>query len=207
VDQLHCQYRNRRRGRDRRRSASHRGTVAFGVAGRGSDGLRPRRDSGVTARFSVTPLTPAGTSRQNHRIVRGQRLRFGEPQRAAVPTTLGNVPDGARHRHSVVAVLLVLAVIVIAGYNGLVRARNAYKNAFAQIDVQLLRRFDLIPNLIETAKGVTWRTSGPDPGGRRGGARRRGSSLSGPRLADYFVLCSRVVVVRCVGCRPRTGAS
>jgi LemA protein len=52
----------------------------------------------------------------------------------------------------VVVVLLLLAVIVIAGYNGLVRARNAYKNAFAQIDVQLRRRFDLIPNLIETAK-------------------------------------------------------
>ncbi|MFZ2235114.1 MAG: LemA family protein [Dokdonella sp.] len=38
-------------------------------------------------------------------------------------------------------------------YNGLVTARNAYKNAFAQIDVQLTRRYDLIPNLVETAKG------------------------------------------------------
>src|SRR3546814_9963695 len=38
-------------------------------------------------------------------------------------------------------------------YNGLVRARNAFRNAFAQIDVQLQRRFDLIPNLVETAKG------------------------------------------------------
>ncbi|QYJ05769.1 LemA family protein [Nocardioides panacisoli] len=38
-------------------------------------------------------------------------------------------------------------------YNGLVRARNGYKNAFAQIDVQLTRRHDLIPNLVETAKG------------------------------------------------------
>jgi LemA protein len=52
----------------------------------------------------------------------------------------------------VAVVVLVLIVLVIAGYNGLVRARNAYKNAFAQIDVQLRRRFDLIPNLIETAK-------------------------------------------------------
>ena len=53
----------------------------------------------------------------------------------------------------VVAVVVVLLVVfVIAGYNGLVRARNAYKNAFAQIDVQLRRRFDLIPNLVETAK-------------------------------------------------------
>jgi LemA protein len=41
---------------------------------------------------------------------------------------------------------------VIGGYNGLVRARNAFRNAFAQIDVQLQRRFDLIPNLVETAR-------------------------------------------------------
>ncbi len=41
---------------------------------------------------------------------------------------------------------------MVGGYNGLVRARNAFKNAFAQIDVQLQRRFDLIPNLVETAK-------------------------------------------------------
>jgi LemA protein len=51
---------------------------------------------------------------------------------------------------AVVVVLLVLWLVV--GYNGLVRARNAFKNAFAQIDVQLQRRFDLIPNLVETAK-------------------------------------------------------
>jgi hypothetical protein len=38
-------------------------------------------------------------------------------------------------------------------YTGLVTARNGYKNAFAQIDVQLQRRYDLIPNLVETAKG------------------------------------------------------
>jgi LemA protein len=50
--------------------------------------------------------------------------------------------------------LVVLAVVVaIAIYNGLVTRRNAYKNAFSQIDVQLKRRHDLIPNLVETAKG------------------------------------------------------
>ena len=38
-------------------------------------------------------------------------------------------------------------------YNGLVTLRNRYKNAFSQIDVQLKRRYDLIPNLVETAKG------------------------------------------------------
>ena len=50
--------------------------------------------------------------------------------------------------------ILVMAAIWAVGiYNGLVAARNAYRNAFAQIDVQLQRRFDLIPNLVETAKG------------------------------------------------------
>jgi LemA protein len=50
-------------------------------------------------------------------------------------------------------VIGVAALWLISVYNGLVRARNAYKNAFAQIDVQLKRRHDLIPNLVETAKG------------------------------------------------------
>lgn len=49
--------------------------------------------------------------------------------------------------------LIAVAVFVVIGiYNGLVTARNGYKNAFAQIDVQLQRRYDLIPNLVETAK-------------------------------------------------------
>jgi LemA protein len=51
------------------------------------------------------------------------------------------------------AVLVVLALWAVGVYNGLVTSRNGYKNAFAQIDVQLQRRFDLIPNLVETAKG------------------------------------------------------
>jgi LemA protein len=58
-----------------------------------------------------------------------------------------------------VTLLILLVIVVVLGfwivgiYNGLVTGRNAYKNAFAQIDVQLQRRFDLIPNLVETAKG------------------------------------------------------
>ena len=49
--------------------------------------------------------------------------------------------------------LVVLAFWAIGAYNRLVNLRNQFKNAFAQIDVQLKRRYDLIPNLVETAKG------------------------------------------------------
>jgi LemA protein len=53
----------------------------------------------------------------------------------------------------VFAVFIAIALFFISIYNRLVGGRNAYKNAFAQIDVQLTRRHDLIPNLVETAKG------------------------------------------------------
>jgi LemA protein len=53
----------------------------------------------------------------------------------------------------VLAVVVALAVWAISIYNGLVTLRNRFKNAFSQIDVQLKRRYDLIPNLVETAKG------------------------------------------------------
>lgn len=52
-----------------------------------------------------------------------------------------------------VGVPLLLVVWMVGIYNGLVQLRNRFKNAFAQIDVQLKRRYDLIPNLVETAKG------------------------------------------------------
>jgi LemA protein len=54
----------------------------------------------------------------------------------------------------VILVIIIVAVLMFGSmYNRLVTARNAFKNAFAQIDVQLTRRYDLIPNLVEIAKG------------------------------------------------------
>jgi LemA protein len=58
----------------------------------------------------------------------------------------------------IVLVVLVVIVVIVGGliagiYNKLVTMRNRYKNAYAQIDVQLKRSYDLIPNLVETAKG------------------------------------------------------
>lgn len=54
----------------------------------------------------------------------------------------------------IVIAVVVLAIIIwaISTYNGLISLRNRFKNAFAQIDVQLQRRYDLIPNLVDTAK-------------------------------------------------------
>ena len=65
-----------------------------------------------------------------------------------------------------ITLLVILGVIVFAGlflvgiYNTLVGLRNRFKNAFAQVDVQLKRRYDLIPNLVETAKGYMAHESG-----------------------------------------------
>src|SRR3954471_16478846 len=50
-------------------------------------------------------------------------------------------------------IAVVLVVFIVGAYNALVTLRNRYKNAYSQIDVQLKRRYDLIPNLVETAKG------------------------------------------------------
>ena len=50
-------------------------------------------------------------------------------------------------------IILLVIILVAAIYNSLVTLRNRYKNSFSQIDVQLKRRYDLIPNLVETAKG------------------------------------------------------
>ena len=53
----------------------------------------------------------------------------------------------------IIAIIVVLVIFVIASYNGLVKSRMQTKEAWSQIDVQLKRRNDLLPNLIETVKG------------------------------------------------------
>ena len=53
----------------------------------------------------------------------------------------------------IIGIIALLIIFIVANYNGLVRVRNQMRNAWAQIDVQLKRRYDLIPNLMETVKG------------------------------------------------------
>ena len=55
----------------------------------------------------------------------------------------------------IIIILLAIVLYLISGYNGLVNARNRVKNSYSQIDVQLKRRNDLIPNLVETVKGYS----------------------------------------------------
>ena len=76
-----------------------------------------------------------------------------------------------------IAVAVVLLLYVIVAYNGLVRLRNRVENAWAQIDVQLRRRYDLIPNLIETVKGYA--THERETFQRVTEARSRGINASG----------------------------
>ncbi|MBI2860871.1 MAG: LemA family protein [Chloroflexi bacterium] len=52
-----------------------------------------------------------------------------------------------------IGIVVILLIMIIATYNSLVRLRNEVRNAWAQIDVQLKRRYDLIPNLVDTVKG------------------------------------------------------
>jgi LemA protein len=66
-----------------------------------------------------------------------------------------NVEENPMSVETIVGLVVIIGLVayVISIYNGLVTSRNRFKNNFAQIDVQLQRRYDLIPNLVETAKG------------------------------------------------------
>ena len=79
----------------------------------------------------------------------------------------------------VLAIIVALAVWAIGIYNGLVTLRNRFKNAFSQIDVQLKRRYDLIPNLVESVKGYMQHERGT----LEAVIKARGSALSASQQA------------------------
>src|ERR1700755_2745828 len=67
-----------------------------------------------------------------------------------------SIPRGGPTMYIAIGVIMVIVafcLLAVALYNGLVTRRNRYKNAYAQIDVQLKRRYDLIPNLVEAVRG------------------------------------------------------
>jgi LemA protein len=79
---------------------------------------------------------------------------------------------------------LLLAIWLMGIYNGLVVARNRFENAFAQIDVQLKRRYELIPNLVEAVKGyMSHERETLEPSSRPATARGRPSRKSPPTPA------------------------
>ncbi|NLV45220.1 MAG: LemA family protein [Candidatus Hydrogenedentes bacterium] len=103
------------------------------------------------------------------------------------------------------AVVFLLALWVAGVYNALVRLRNAVKNAWSQIDVQLKRRHDLIPNLVETAKGymtheretlesvVKARNLAQGASDKGAGPAEQGAAESGlsKALSNFFVVVER----------------
>ncbi|HUR78745.1 MAG TPA: LemA family protein [Acidimicrobiales bacterium] len=87
-----------------------------------------------------------------------------------------------------VVVVVIVGVVLVAMYNKLVRLRNRIENAWAQIDVQLQRRYDLIPNLVETVKGYASHEKGVLEGVTQ--ARNAAMNAQGPQAkaeADNIV--------------------
>ena len=99
-------------------------------------------------------------------------------------------------------IVVIVVLWLVVTFNGLVRLRNQVKNAWAQIDVQLKRRHDLIPNLVETAKGymgheretleavVKARNLATQAGGEAGRASKAEQGLSGA-LGQFFLVVER----------------
>src|SRR5262249_14155568 len=108
-------------------------------------------------------VDPGGRcARSRRRIRRSARMCplavFGRPPHAPIPWKRRLVvaaPCGRKWMMGtiVLCILVIPAVLAVTSYTRLIDLRNRYKNAFSQIDVQLKRRYDLIPNLVETAKG------------------------------------------------------
>jgi LemA protein len=92
----------------------------------------------------------------------------------------------------VVAVLIVLALALVAIYNRLVRLRNRVENAWAQVDVQLRRRYDLIPNLVETVKGYAAHERGTFEEVTRARAAAQGASTVAEQAQAENVLTAAI---------------
>src|SRR5436190_9793090 len=115
----------------------------------GGDRARPnRRLFGNVRPLTDRPLPPTNKSLIPARPAARMGREITTPSRCPTMWTTVTVIG-------IAAVILVLLLVFffVAVYNALVMLRNQYKNSFAQIDVQLRRRYDLIPNLVETVKG------------------------------------------------------
>src|SRR5690606_16923678 len=123
--------------------------LLFGIGrGRGRGGVRRRAGRSRCREARKQGRGGDDDGGQSHVILhRAWQCRALWPERSIV---------SSRRRSNmswlILALLVGLVLWAVGIYNGLVMARNAYKNAFAQIDVQLTRRYDLIPNLVEVAK-------------------------------------------------------
>jgi len=94
----------------------------------------------------------AGDTVRRFTLGAGHRILWLEPDCSLFPA-VRETPEVRMAFVILVAVVLLLIVVVVAMYNGLVRLKVQCDNAWADIDVQLKRRYDLIPNLVETVKG------------------------------------------------------
>src|SRR5213596_3079059 len=109
---------------------------------------RPTRGSAAGLRAGGDWRAASDRDHGENRSTTGARARVGD----------GDAPTQGGRSMGIggwifLAVVVAVVVWVMAMYNGLVTLRNRFRNAFSQIDVQLKRRYDLIPNLVETAKG------------------------------------------------------
>src|SRR3989442_444783 len=109
---------------------------------------RPTRGSAAGLRAGGDWRAASDRDHGENRSTTGARARVGD----------GDAPTQGGRSMGIggwifLAVVVAVVVWVMAMYNGLVTLRNRFRNAFSQIDVQLRRRYDMIPNLVETAKG------------------------------------------------------
>ena len=159
---------------------------------------RPRSPPPATARRRVRDGALAGEYVAMYRAWLDDR-----PDADGISRDTATVTVDSRACGYVIILLIIVVVAaviyLIAAYNGLIRTRNQIENAWSQIDVQLKRRLDLIPNLVETVKGYAAAREGnarrghqgPQRGGRRTHARRPQAAAEKQLMAAPSASCSR----------------